>query len=491
MKSSAPATTMTAAADRSLLGAPRHALALFDSIAAALALVASAYWALSHASREPLPRMAHIIALTLLGLLVLLLLFRDGQYSLSRRLSRLDDSASVLKNVVFAYLLTVGLVFATKGFFTNYSSLSRMAFLIDLAVLALLMLAIRVGLHAYEVARLRRGVGLTRALIIGAGTSASDLAQFVGRRPWLGVTCVGRLSPSGDADTGSAGHDRGLPPCVGSVDDVQNALDAHQATQVIVALDAEEIQHLPRVTGLLTRAGIAYRFVPALFEHSYHSAKLAGLAELPVMDMEVDALDRAQRTTKRVLDLVLATGILVLGSPVWVAAALAVTLTSRGPILFRQERVGCKGRHFDILKFRTMTADAEERLVDLADENEADGHLFKIKADPRVTPVGRFLRRWSIDEIPQMLNVLRGEMSVVGPRPPLPAEVAQYETEHLCRLKGTPGITGLWQVSGRSDLSFEEMVKLDRFYLENWTIGLDFKILLRTAYVVLGRKGAY
>ncbi|HZK48200.1 MAG TPA: sugar transferase, partial [Thermoleophilia bacterium] len=140
----------------------------------------------------------------------------------------------------------------------------------------------------------------------------------------------------------------------------------------------------------------------------------------------------------------LGTGVLVLGSPLWLAVALAVKVTSRGPVLFHQERVGCKGRHFDMVKFRTMTADAEARLAELADENEAEGPLFKMKDDPRVTRVGGFLRRWSIDEIPQMLNVMGGEMSIVGPRPPLPGEVERYETEHLCRLKGIPGITGLF-----------------------------------------------
>ena len=170
---------------------------------------------------------------------------------------------------------------------------------------------------------------------------------------------------------------------------------------------------------------------------------------------------------------------------------VAVKVTSPGPVLFHQERVGRRGRHFQVLKFRTMGSDAEERLADLAAANEAEGPLFKIKADPRLTRVGGFLRRWSIDEVPQILNVMRGEMSMVGPRPPLPAEVERYEVEHLRRLKGTPGITGLWQVSGRSDLSFEDMVRLDRFYLENWSIGLDLKILVRTVYVVLGRKGAY
>jgi lipopolysaccharide/colanic/teichoic acid biosynthesis glycosyltransferase len=172
------------------------------------------------------------------------------------------------------------------------------------------------------------------------------------------------------------------------------------------------------------------------------------------------------------------------------AVALAIKIDSRGPVIFRQERVGLNGQRFEMLKFRTMLDGAELRLGELLDRNEADGHVFKMRADPRVTRVGSCLRQWSLDELPQFANVFWGDMSVVGPRPPLPREVDGYETQHCCRLKGKPGISGLWQVSGRSNLTFEEMVKLDRYYLEHWSIGLDLGIMVRTVYVVLARRGA-
>jgi lipopolysaccharide/colanic/teichoic acid biosynthesis glycosyltransferase len=171
-------------------------------------------------------------------------------------------------------------------------------------------------------------------------------------------------------------------------------------------------------------------------------------------------------------------------------AALAVRASSPGSVLFRQRRVGREGREFTMLKFRTMVADAEERLAEVEHLNEAVGHFFKISEDPRITSVGRHLRRWSIDELPQLWNVLRGDMSMVGPRPPLPDEVSRYDTWHLRRLRVRPGVTGIWQTSGRSDVPFDEAVRMDLFYIENWSLGTDLYLLGRTAGAVLTRRGA-
>jgi lipopolysaccharide/colanic/teichoic acid biosynthesis glycosyltransferase len=185
--------------------------------------------------------------------------------------------------------------------------------------------------------------------------------------------------------------------------------------------------------------------------------------------------------------------LLVLGWVLGLLLMLAIKLDSPGHVFYKQERVGKNGRRLLLYKFRTMVTDADELLRRLEDKNEKspNGQLFKMKSDPRATRVGRFLRKWSLDELPQIINVLKGEMSLVGPRPPLPREVANYEPRHYCRLKGLPGITGLWQISGRSELSFEEMVELDREYLERWSLHLDLGIMARTLRVVLARTGAY
>ncbi len=177
--------------------------------------------------------------------------------------------------------------------------------------------------------------------------------------------------------------------------------------------------------------------------------------------------------------------------PVMGAAAVAIKVDSAGPVLFRQQRLGKWGHPFTIIKFRTMAADAEEQLGQLLPHDEGDGPHFKMRDDPRVTRVGAVLRRWSIDELPQLYNVLRGDMSLVGPRPPLPREVADYGPSDLCRLRGKPGITGMWQASGRKELTFDDMVRLDRYYIENWSLRLDLSILLKTVKVVFARRGAY
>jgi exopolysaccharide biosynthesis polyprenyl glycosylphosphotransferase len=228
-----------------------------------------------------------------------------------------------------------------------------------------------------------------------------------------------------------------------------------------------------------------------LFEECFKPARVAGLRGLPVVEMTFDRRGRIEREIKRFLDQLLAIAARVVSAPLFLGIALAIKLTSRGPVLYRQTRVGLNGYAFSMLKFRTMIDDAEQQLANLMGCNEADGCLFKIRDDPRVTVVGRWLRKHSLDELPQFWNVLRGEMSVVGPRPPLPWEVDLYETAHLRRLCARPGITGMWQVSGRSDRSFEDMVSMDCRYIRSWSLGLDLSILLKTVRVVVTGQGAY
>ena len=245
------------------------------------------------------------------------------------------------------------------------------------------------------------------------------------------------------------------------------------------------------MTKLLSLAHVPFRVVPSLFEESYRSAELMGYGELPVIDVDVDPLDRVERVFKRALDLGVSSMLLFLGLIPALLLAAVIKLDSPGPVFYKQARLGRNGRRFLMYKFRTMVSNADALFEELEEQNEKahNGQLFKMKDDPRITRVGRFLRKWSLDELPQVINVYKGEMSLVGPRPPLPREVENYCSEHYCRLKGLPGITGLWQVSGRSDLSFDEMVKLDKYYLDNWSLRLDLSIMLKTIVVVLGRRG--
>jgi exopolysaccharide biosynthesis polyprenyl glycosylphosphotransferase len=215
------------------------------------------------------------------------------------------------------------------------------------------------------------------------------------------------------------------------------------------------------------------------------------IAGLPLLHIDKPQYRGAKRFQKRAFDFCFALAALTVTLPILVVTAIAIKITSRGPVFYSSERIGIDGRPFPMLKFRTMVQDADKQLLNLLDDNESDGLLFKIRKDPRVTPVGRVLRRFSIDELPQFINVLRREMSVVGPRPPLRREVDAYDCEVLRRLLVKPGITGLWQVSGRSDLSWNEAVRLDLSYVDNWSMVGDILIIAKTIGAVLKSKGAY
>jgi exopolysaccharide biosynthesis polyprenyl glycosylphosphotransferase len=337
-----------------------------------------------------------------------------------------------------------------------------------------------------------QGESFRRVLVLGGGRAADDFIHFLAKRPWLGIGYAGRIeyraehSSDEDPDTGA------VSPTYDGLENLDRLWVRSKASEVVVALDPAEAALLPDVAKLLCLAHVPFRVVPSLFEQSFRAAELMGYAELPVIDVDVDPLDRAERTFKRGLDLVLS-GLVTLAVLLpGLALAAAIKLDSRGPVFYKQERLGRNGRRFGMYKFRTMVVNADARIEELADQNEkGGGQIFKMKNDPRITRVGRLLRKWSLDELPQVINVYKGEMSLVGPRPPLAREVEKYQPEHFVRLKGLPGITRLWQVSGRSDLSFEEMVKLDKYYLDNWSLRLDISIIVRTFVAVATRNGAY
>jgi exopolysaccharide biosynthesis polyprenyl glycosylphosphotransferase len=249
---------------------------------------------------------------------------------------------------------------------------------------------------------------------------------------------------------------------------------------------------LRRVCWALENSDVEIVVAPALIEVAGPRLHIRPVAKLPLLHVEKPELTGARRVIKNVFDRSSALAALLLLAPLLAGVAIMIRLTSRGPALFRQTRVGSQGKPFTIYKFRSMYADAEARLDSLEGLNERrDGLLFKIKNDPRITPIGRILRRYSIDELPQLINVLKGDMSLVGPRPPLPVEVAQYSDDVRRRLLVRPGVTGLWQVSGRSDLEWVESVRLDLRYVENWSLIYDFEILWKTFYAVIRGAGAY
>jgi exopolysaccharide biosynthesis polyprenyl glycosylphosphotransferase len=328
-----------------------------------------------------------------------------------------------------------------------------------------------------------RGRLALRTLVVGANAEAGRLVTEM-RNRGLGFVPLGYVC----AD--AWGRPTTDIPMLGHLDDLPALIAEHDADCVFVASSAVRPEHMAEVSKAARRTGVEVRVTANVQEVLSTRVAAHPMGGMMAFSLKPVRLSGVQAVAKRTFDLVVtSTGALLL-SPVFLLIALAVKLTSRGPVFFKQERVGYHGRPFKILKFRTMVADAEERLEDLMHMNEATGPLFKMKDDPRVTPVGRFLRKLSLDELPQLFNVIRGDMSLVGPRPPLPREVAQYEDWMMARLEVRPGITGLWQVSGRSELPFEDYVRLDLFYIENWSLAYDLFILAKTVPTLLTARGA-
>jgi exopolysaccharide biosynthesis polyprenyl glycosylphosphotransferase len=322
-------------------------------------------------------------------------------------------------------------------------------------------------------------------IVVGHELSVVALAHQLNRERYHGLEIVGCCLPAGH------GGIIGLP-VYGTFADVAEAVDAARADTVVVLSCPELDGHMLRRLGWrLEREDIDLIVANSLIDVAGARTTIRPVDGLPMLHVEHARLSGVARIFKSVFDRFAAALGLLLMSPLLLAVAIAVRFDSPGPVLFRQNRVGKDGREFSIVKFRTMFANAEVGKQALLHLNENDGVLFKMREDPRVTRVGRLLRRLSIDELPQLLNVLRGDMSLVGPRPPLPEEVAAYPADMRRRLAVRPGITGLWQVSGRSDLSWDEAVRLDIRYVENWSFSLDCVILLRTLSAVCRSSGAY
>ena len=332
----------------------------------------------------------------------------------------------------------------------------------------------------------RRGECMQRVVVVGLERSVAELIRTVRREPHAGLEIVGACI---DRPRDQSVED---VPVMGDSDHVMDVLADVSADTVAVTAWSDVSQNdLRRLSWDLEGTGVTLLVAPRLTDISGPRIHIRPVAGLPLLNIEEPEFTGVRRIVKGGMDRLLAFAAVVMLSWLFLGIALAVKCTSRGPVLFRQVRIGRHGRPFVIHKFRSMYTNAEERLADLEHLNDSNGTLFKLHDDPRVTPVGRFLRRYSLDELPQFIDVLLGRMSLVGPRPPLPGEVERYATLVRRRLVVKPGITGLWQVSGRSDLSWDESVRLDLLYVETWSLALDIAIMLKTVLAVLRRRGAY
>lgn len=332
------------------------------------------------------------------------------------------------------------------------------------------------------------GQFLRRVVAVGHPAAVADLTRQLRRERYHGLDVVGGCLPPGV----NGGLEEVDLPVVGSFDAIDAAVAAAGADTVIV-LSCPELngRALRRLAWQLEDDDIDLILASALIDVAGERTTIRPVDGLPLLHVDHPRLAGAGRVVKAVFDRVGAAALICLFAPLLAAVAIAVKLDSPGPVIFRQVRVGKGGREFAMVKFRSMWHNADSLVAQLHASNETDGLLFKMRADPRVTRVGRWLRRYSVDELPQLFNVLRGQMSLVGPRPPLPREVAAYPDDLRRRLAVKPGMTGLWQVSGRSDLPWEEAVRLDLRYVENWTLTMDLAILLRTLSAVVRSSGAY
>jgi len=362
-------------------------------------------------------------------------------------------------------------------------------------------LAFLVGTVALPVARFlgrkvqhharSRGRGWSRrVLVVGDPAHVVELSRQLKREWYAGYTVVGACIP--DALIAPVAQQLDGVPVVGSFRHILDAADAVSADTVAVT-GSEELtgSRLRRLGWQMEGSGIALVLAPGLTDVAGPRIHTRPVAGLPLIHVESPEFRGVRKALKGFFDRAMAFLALLLLSPLVLTIAIAIKLDSRGPVIFRQVRVGMSGREFNVYKFRSMVLHADRMVDALAAQNETDGLLFKMRRDPRVTRVGSLLRKWSLDELPQLFNVLLGDMSLVGPRPPLPTEVAWYDQDVARRLLVKPGMTGLWQVSGRSDLPWEDGIRLDLYYVENWSLASDLAIMWKTVGAVLRRRGAY
>jgi exopolysaccharide biosynthesis polyprenyl glycosylphosphotransferase len=393
-----------------------------------------------------------------------------------------EEFRSILRGAVALTALIAVTSYATK------SNVARGFVVLAVPMTCLAALLVRWLLHRSLASRRFVGRCMRRVLIVGRNEQVATLMRHLEERPADGYTVVATCLPRGSVEEPDAGSDK-----LGRTEvDILAAVDMYAVDVVAVAADPElGGQSLRRLSWALEQRGIDLVVSPGIVEVAGPRISIRPVAGLSLLHLERPSVSGGPHLLKNIFDRVVGFFLLLLAAPILLVAAVLVKFTSRGPVLFRQTRVGRAGDEFSMLKFRSMVVDAEERKAELHELSDGNDVLFKLRDDPRVTRVGRYLRRFSVDELPQLVNVLRGEMSLVGPRPPLATEVATYAIDDARRMLVKPGLTGLWQVSGRSDLTWEESVRLDLRYVDNWSIALDLLILWKTARAVFGRDGAY
>jgi exopolysaccharide biosynthesis polyprenyl glycosylphosphotransferase len=467
-----------------------------------LALVAAAfvgaYWARSELLPEVLPGLfpgrlypftTYLPLLPLALLTWAALLLRSRSYRSHRTVPIYEEAWAIVRMsltgaVVFTLIIYV---FRLDSLLLGDDLISRLWILLLATLSCVLLLAERVALRLTSRYVRAHGYNYRSLLIVGTGNAAAEMVDSIENHRYWGFRILGFISTNG---TPPPAELAARYPVLGTLDDIPTIVENNVVDDVIFAVGRRELGAMEDLFLTLHEQGIRVRFALNQLSEARSRVELEEMDGIPILSFLPAPAGHFQLLGKRALDLAVSAFLLLLAWPLLAAIALAIKLTSGGGVLFRQTRCGLNGRVFTLLKFRTMVEDAELMRADLLHLNEMNGPVFKVRHDPRVTALGRFLRRFSLDELPQLWNVLKGDMSLVGPRPPIPEEVARYARWQRRRLSMKPGLTCLWQISGRNDVDFDRWIALDLEYIDTWSPSLDFKILLKTIPVVLSGKGA-
>lgn len=415
-----------------------------------------------------------------LGLVIGALYF-NGFYTFTRTQTIADIVLGITKSVVVSFAVVIFTLFVFKE-----HSISRLflgLFCLNNALaLILWKILFRIIVSRFQ----EHGYNIINALIIGSEYPAKKLIDNLQTNNNLGYRILGCLDP----DAGRVGQRVGDLEVIGTTKQLEEFLDKLTIDEVFVAMPRFKLKDMNKIMYLCEEVGVRFSIMADWLKPNIAKMVVRDFIESPIITYYTTPTAIGQLLIKMVMDRSLSLILLILCSPLYLIIAFAIKASSPGPVFFKQKRAGLNGRLFDMLKFRTMIPDAEGLRSQLEDRNEMNGPVFKIKDDPRVTKLGRYLRKTSLDELPQLFNVFRGEMSLVGPRPPIPEEIEQYERWQRRRLSMKPGITCFWQISGRNEVNFEEWMEMDLKYIDNWSIKLDIQILLKTIPVVLLGKGA-
>ena len=464
-----------------------------------LSLVATGFFIAYWLRSEMLPALAILpgrlypleqyAPLLVLGLLIWgLLLATSGLYRSHRTIPLLDEAWKVIRVYLTGSVVFTLVIYALRldEVLLGNDKISRIWVLLFPLVACLLLLAEKVALRLTSRYVRTRGYNYRTVLIVGTNDSALDMVESIDTHRWWGYRVLGFVA-NGPVE----GPDPLPYPLLGEIDDLPSVLERHVVDDVLFAVSRRDLDRLEDLFLSLQEQGIRTRFALDLFPHTQARIALEDLDGVPLLTFSTTPYSQFQLMMKRALDVALSAIVMVLALPVVGLIALAIKVSSGGRVVFQQTRCGLNGRSFTLYKFRTMVEDAEEQRGALQHLNEMQGPVFKLRRDPRVTWLGKFLRKFSLDELPQLWNVLRGDMSLVGPRPPIPEEVAQYKRWQRRRLAMKPGLTCLWQISGRNEIyDFDHWMQLDLEYIDSWSPLLDLKILLKTIPVVLLGRGA-